>query len=95
MNYIRGIRAGYLQSSTGRGGPWGCEISRLPHFLDSRLTDGSEVFSLTRRPPFTSRKIPGTHLLDAVSTPGAIVRLEVLGQLKNLMTTSGTFRLVA
>jgi hypothetical protein len=29
-------------------GPW-----RAPHFLDNRLTDGSEVFNLTRRPPFT------------------------------------------
>jgi hypothetical protein len=25
---------------TGRGGPLGCEMSRLPHFLDNRLTDG-------------------------------------------------------
>jgi hypothetical protein len=41
--------------------PTGCETSRLPHIIDSRLTDGSEVVSLTRRPPCTSRKIPGTH----------------------------------
>jgi hypothetical protein len=33
---------------TGRGGPQGCETSMLPHFLDNRLTDGSEVDSLTR-----------------------------------------------
>jgi hypothetical protein len=45
---------------TGRGGPHGCEMSRLPHFLDNRLTDGGEV-SLTRRPPFTPRKIPGIN----------------------------------
>jgi hypothetical protein len=32
-----------------------------PHFLDNRLTDGGEVVSLMRRPPFTPRKIPGTH----------------------------------
>jgi hypothetical protein len=35
----------------GRGGS---------HFLDNRLTDDSEV-SLTRRPPFTPRKIPGSQ----------------------------------
>jgi hypothetical protein len=37
---------------TGRRGPQVCETSRLPHFLDSRLTDGGEVVSLTRWPPF-------------------------------------------
>jgi hypothetical protein len=34
----------------------GCETSRLPHFLDNRLTDGGEVVSLTRRPPFTPQE---------------------------------------
>jgi hypothetical protein len=29
--------------------------------LDSRLTDGGKVVSLTRRPPFTPRNIPGSH----------------------------------
>jgi hypothetical protein len=43
---------------TGRGGPQDYETSRLPHFLDCRLTD---VVSLMSRPPFTPRKIPGTH----------------------------------
>jgi hypothetical protein len=37
-------------SVTSRGGPWGCETSRLPHFLDNLLTDGGEVVSLARRP---------------------------------------------
>jgi hypothetical protein len=46
---------------TGRGGPWGCETSKLRHFVDNRLTDGGEVVSHTRRPPFTPRKVPGTH----------------------------------
>jgi hypothetical protein len=32
---------------TDRGGPWGCETSRLQHFLYNRLTDGGEVVSLT------------------------------------------------
>jgi hypothetical protein len=44
-----------------RGGPYGCETSRLPHFLDNRFTDGGEVVSLMHRPPFTPRKTPGTH----------------------------------
>jgi hypothetical protein len=30
-------------------------------FIDSWLTDGGEVVSLTRQPPFSSGKIPGTH----------------------------------
>jgi hypothetical protein len=42
-------------------GPIGREMSRLPHFLDCRLTDGGKVVSLMRRPPFTPRKIPRTH----------------------------------
>jgi hypothetical protein len=46
---------------TGRGGSWDFEMSRLPHFLDNWLTDGGEVVRLTHQPPFTPRKIPGTH----------------------------------
>jgi hypothetical protein len=29
--------------------------------LDSRFTDGGEIANLTLQPPFTPRKIPGTH----------------------------------
>jgi hypothetical protein len=46
---------------TGCEGPWGCETLRIPHFVDNRLTDAGEIVSLTRQPPFTPRKIPGTH----------------------------------
>jgi hypothetical protein len=46
---------------TGREDPEGYETSRVPHFLDNQLTDGGEDIRLTIRPPFTPRKIPGTH----------------------------------
>jgi hypothetical protein len=35
---------------TRRGGPYGCETSRLPHFLDNRLTESGEVVSFKCRP---------------------------------------------
>jgi hypothetical protein len=31
--------------------------------------DGGEVVSLMRRPPFTPRKIPGTHFCQGLSRP--------------------------
>jgi hypothetical protein len=40
-------------------GTQGCETSRLPYFPDNRLRDSGTVVSLTRRPPFSPRKIPG------------------------------------
>jgi hypothetical protein len=40
----------------GHGGPHACATSRLPYFLDNRLTDGGEFVSLTRRPPFTPQE---------------------------------------
>jgi hypothetical protein len=53
------------------GDPYGCETSRLPHFLDNRLTDGGEVVSLTPRAPFNPTKIPGTHFCQRFSrSPG-------------------------
>jgi hypothetical protein len=56
---------------TGRVGPQGCETLRLPHFLDNRLTDGGEVVSLTRWPPFTPQVDSWySFLLEAESTPG-------------------------
>jgi hypothetical protein len=51
---------------------------RLPHFLDNRLTDG-KVVSPTRRPLFTSQEDSWySFLLEAESTPRAIVWLEGL-----------------
>jgi hypothetical protein len=43
---------------TGLGGPYRCETSRLPHFLDFQLTDGSEVVSL-RVTPSNKQKSAG------------------------------------
>jgi hypothetical protein len=39
----------------------------LPHFLDNQLTDGGQIVSLMHRPPFTPRKIPGTHFCQRLS----------------------------
>jgi hypothetical protein len=57
---------------TGSGGPYGCETSRLPHVLNSRLTDGGEV-SFTRLPAaLYSYKDPWySFRLETESTPGA------------------------
>jgi hypothetical protein len=35
--------------------------------VDSRLKDGGGVISLTSRPSFTARKIPGTHFCQRLS----------------------------
>jgi hypothetical protein len=37
------IHRGKAIPVTGSGGPLGCEMSRIPHFLDNRFTDGGEV----------------------------------------------------
>jgi hypothetical protein len=62
----RGWKTGKTIPVTGREVPLGCETSKLPHFLHNRLTDGGEVVSRTRRPPFTPRY---SFLLEAESIP--------------------------
>jgi hypothetical protein len=42
--------------------PLGLREIEAPTFSGIRLTDGGEIVILTRRPPFTPRKIPVTHL---------------------------------
>jgi hypothetical protein len=49
----------YAIPVTGHGGPYGCEKSRLPYFLDNQLTGGGEVVSLKRRSPL----LPGRVLV--------------------------------
>jgi hypothetical protein len=57
---------------TGREGPWGCETSKLPHFLDNQLIDGGVVVCLMRQPLFTPQEDSWcSFLLEAESTPGA------------------------
>jgi hypothetical protein len=83
----------------GRGGQWSCEMSRLPYFLDSRFTDGGEVVSLTRRPHFTPRKIPGAHFCYGLSRPQGHTVLGRIRSNKNSVTSSeiepAAFRLIA
>jgi hypothetical protein len=56
---------------TGLESPQDCETSRLPHFLDNRLTDCGKTVSLTRRQPFTPQEDSWySFLLEAESTPG-------------------------
>jgi hypothetical protein len=84
---------------TGCGRLQGCNTSRLPHFLDNRLTDGGEVVSLTRWQTFTLRKIPSPRFVRGRVDPRIIVQHETLGQLKNQWphreSEPATLRLVA
>jgi hypothetical protein len=62
---------GKLIPVTGREGPCGCETSKLPHFLDSRLTDGGEVVSLTHGSSlYLQEDFWYSFLLVAESNPG-------------------------
>jgi hypothetical protein len=67
--------------SHGKASPvTGRETSRLPHFLDNRLTDGGEVVSFTRPPPFTPQEDSCySFLLEAESEVIIDVRSEILG----------------
>jgi hypothetical protein len=72
--------------STGHGGPYGCEILRIQHCLDSRLTDGGKVVSPTHRPCSTPQKhcssASGTHSCYRLSKPQGLVRSECLRKLE-------------
>lgn len=59
---------------------------RIPHGLDARLTDGSEVASLKHRPRSTTET-----LMLHISVRVAMVRLEGLGTVKENHTASSGF----
>jgi hypothetical protein len=65
------VKKGKAIPVTGRGGPQGCEMSRLPYFLYNWLTDGVEVVSLTHELLFTPQEDSWySFLLKAESNPG-------------------------
>jgi hypothetical protein len=79
---------------TGLGGLWGCEILRIPHCPDSRLTDGGKVVSPMHRPYFTPQKhyyfyVSDTHFCQELSIHRGLVWLEGLGEFKKI-TSSGS-----
>jgi hypothetical protein len=57
---IKCIGKGKAISGSCHGGPQGFDMSKLPHILDNRHTDGSEAVNLTYWLPFIHR-IPGTQ----------------------------------
>jgi hypothetical protein len=73
---------------TGFGGPQDCRTSRLPHFLDNGVTDGSEVVSLTWWTPFNNRKIISTHFCQRRIRPhvhSAAERIRSIEKSNNLI----------
>jgi hypothetical protein len=64
INLYRESKTSKAISVTDNAHPQGCEMASLPHFIDSQLTDGSEVVSLTHQLSFnpSPKKIPGTHV---------------------------------
>jgi hypothetical protein len=80
----------------------GCELLRIPHRLDKRLTDDGKDVSSTHRPRSTPHKhffASGTHFCKRLSIPQGLVWPERLGKLKKFTHLIGprlvTFRLVA
>jgi hypothetical protein len=67
---------------------------RISHSIDSRLTDGGEVVSLTHLSRSIAQKhyfsASGTHFCYRLSKPHGLVRLEVLGKLKKVIHLIGS-----
>jgi hypothetical protein len=64
-------------------------MSKLPHYLDNRLTDGGKVVNLTSWQPFTPGRILVLISVKGWVDPRALVLLEGLGKLKSPMISSG------
>jgi hypothetical protein len=54
MNFIKVIECYYAY--LGLGGLRSCEMLRIPHCLENRLTDGGKVVSPTHQPHFIPQK---------------------------------------
>jgi hypothetical protein len=65
------------------------DVEALTVSLDNRLTDSCEVVSLTRRPPFTPRNIPGTHFCWRLSPSQGHSGAGRIKSIVNPMTSSG------
>jgi hypothetical protein len=77
----------------------GCETSRIPHFLDNRLTDGGEVVSPTRRqaalyPPGTFLVLTYIKRLSRPQCPSAAGRIKSTEKFSELIG-NGTRDLLA
>jgi hypothetical protein len=79
---------------TGRGGLWGCEILRIPHCLENRLTEDDNVVNLCTGPALLPRNIISLLLVLISVTgwvnPHGLVRLEGLGKLKIVIHLIGS-----
>jgi hypothetical protein len=61
---LKGLTIALVKVKLSLYRPWrplGLQEVEAVTFSDIRLTNGGKVVSLTRRPPFPTRKIPGTH----------------------------------
>jgi hypothetical protein len=70
----------------GRGGLKECEMTRILHYLDTRITDSGEVVSLTHWPLSLLHRniiisVPATHFYYRLSKPHGIVLPKRLGKL--------------
>jgi hypothetical protein len=67
---LHGLKKGKAMPITGHGGPYGCETLRLPHFLDSQLTDGEVSLTCWPAAPYPQEDSWYSFLLEAELIPG-------------------------